>query len=484
MRVFALASLFLIAPVVSTLSGCRIFGAELPCELAEDCAPGASCVDSVCVAVSAAGEGEGEGEGEGGEGEGEACLVPSLDGALCGGPGALRDTFDADTARWLTDGDDGDDIATIGGGIAHLQGDQVELSSHDRVLVRGGSISTNVVALDSNPLITSMFVLRFNRLFSNTNSVRFEANNGQIVGVVEARDVAPVFTTPYVLAGETFWRFREDGGQMHFELSSDGVSYADLGETLALPPEFDAAFIAYQLQAADLLTDGTFDVASVNDDATPVEFCPLAGFTDAFCDTALKPTFRAAIDEPTACSVGEGDDVVTMTLSSFVGDAECVAESTLPMLGTTPFSVMYEVDFTGILGANGIVGDTVTGVSITGSLRGFGLVLRKDAISGLDARLCGEIDSDFDSVGDNVSLVDLLPAELPSFVRLTVEDALFRCEGFAADGVTLLFSQEVVISAADLEEITPGHLAFGVATPENANVAETATFLVGDVTVQ
>jgi hypothetical protein len=129
---------------------------------------------------------------------------------------------------------------------------------------------------------------------------------------------------PYVPADHRFWRLREDGGDLVWEMSGNRTTWAALHrEPLPFGPEHVYAIVS---GGGQLPTASEIRFADVNAAAPAgLRYCPTASLHDDFAAPPLEPLWSHWNDS--TCQVTESGGDLTMTFTTGVGAAWCGVET-------------------------------------------------------------------------------------------------------------------------------------------------------------
>lgn len=277
------------------------FGEGYRCGEGGRCPDNQTCVEGYCVADPAALD---------------AGVDPDAGSTpRCGTLSALRDDFedDATSPLWYRWNDTGITTSETGGEIV------VDIPAGTGT---GWGGYTSRYYYDLTEGVFDVSVLEAGGRYTNLElrtpdglAAQAIVENGELLAVVAGTaDESVRASIPYDPDVHRYWRFREAGGRLHWETSSDRAAWTRLhDEPLPFPPGHVRGIASGggQLPAASAIRYGDVNLA------TPGALCRASTFTDAFDDGALVPVWDTW--EDAECSILESGGSLRIT---FTGAAE------------------------------------------------------------------------------------------------------------------------------------------------------------------
>ena len=284
-------------------------GTRYQCGGGERCPDGQRCVAGVCQASA---------DDAGPDGATDAGPDGAMPPATCGGIELLRDTFDGNGAGpyWSAFADPGASATEAGGHLVlSLPAASTAYAGYRARYyydLRGTAATARVAQVGG-----ANNILEMRNQFGNAAQLVYDGSE-VYAGIFNAPGAGTLAQRPWNPA-ETFWRIRESGGALIWELSTDGQSWSELHRR-AVP--FAIEHVQGVLAAGD---SGAAASVTRFDDlnaTTPAgQFCPVDQLHDDFAVAPLQPQWEPYWD--TGCAIDETGGALRATYTTGTGNAFC-----------------------------------------------------------------------------------------------------------------------------------------------------------------
>jgi hypothetical protein len=291
-------------------------GTQYQCGEGGRCPPGQSCVAGVCVAEDDAGTDAPDDNDASDASDRPDGPDPA---PVCGNLSLLRDTFDqaGDGPLWIPFNDTGASVSETGGELvinlpAGMDAYAGYISAHFYDL-HGGGIEVQVAEVGGDNTIVEV-----RNHLGNTAQLVLEGNMiaASLFNVTGAGTLAQRVWNP----AERFWRIREEGGDMVWELSTDRASWSELHRR-ALP--FAVEHVRGTVSGGGLApATSRVRFEDVNLNGSAIGFCSADLLVDDFAATPFGPIWDNYQDAECTLAEQGGDLVMTYqgnTNNSFCG---------------------------------------------------------------------------------------------------------------------------------------------------------------------
>lgn len=316
----------LVLTALAAATACRFDqgfdGTGYRCGEGERCPEGQTCVAGVCALTGDGPVGDGDGGGDGPDANPDA--PPAT--VVCGNLSLLHDSFDNTMPRPYFDSwaDPGTAVSESGGAVVVdvMAGASDGYAGYDSFYfydLHGGGLEAEVAEVAGNGVST---ILEVQNHAGNVAQLMVE-NGSAFAALYNVPSPGQVAQRPWTVA-ERYWRIREDGGDMVWELSTDRQTWSELHRR---PLPFDVAHVRGTISAGGSpATTTRARFAAINPSPSPATFCPADQLHDDFAAPPLWPQWAQYTNQ--GCTIAETGGALVMTFTGTGTNGFCGMDTT------------------------------------------------------------------------------------------------------------------------------------------------------------